>query len=49
MHKPELILEKQTEKNIWDFEIPMDQLIPVSSANQMLFSKKKIICLRVDH
>ena len=41
MHKPESVLENETHKFLWDFEIQVDQLIPDRSPDLGIICKKK--------
>ena len=50
-HKPESVLEKETHKILWSFEIRMDHRIPTSRPDQVFINKrrrKKPKCPRVD-
>ena len=40
MHKPEFILENETQKTIWDFEIQTNYLIPVRKEDLAIINKK---------
>ena len=42
MHKPESILENETHKNIWYFEIKMDHSIEARGTNQVLINEKNL-------
>ena len=42
MHKPESVLENETHKILWDFEIQTDHLIPARRPDQEIIYKKKI-------
>ena len=41
MHNPESILENETHKLLWDFEIQMDHLITVRQPNLVIVDQKK--------
>ena len=41
MNKSESLLENETHKNLWDFEIKKDHLISARRLNLMLIDKKK--------
>ena len=41
MHQPESVLENETQKILWDFEIQTDHLIPVRRPDRMTDEKKK--------
>ena len=41
MHKPELVLENETHKILWDLEIQMDHLIIAKRLDVMLINTKK--------
>ena len=41
MHNPESVLEKETNKILWDFEIQMDYLISARRLNLVIMNKKK--------
>ena len=41
MHDLELVLEKETHKILWDFEIRMDHLISVKWPDLIIGNKKK--------
>ena len=48
MHKPESVLENETHKILWDFEIQTDHLIPARRPDLVLINKKKRTCHIVD-
>ena len=48
VHKPETVLENDTYKTIWDFEIQMDHLIQARRPDLLLSNKKKRTCHPVD-
>ena len=48
MHNPELILEYDTHKLLWDFNIQTNHLIPARRPNLIIINKKKRICKIVD-
>ena len=48
MYKPESVLEYETQKNLWDFEIQMDRPIQIKRPNLISTYKKKRICHLVD-
>ena len=41
MHNPESVLEKETHKFLWDFEIQTDYLISARRPNLVIVIKKK--------
>ena len=41
MHNPESVLENETHKLLWDFEIQMDHLISVRQPDLILNKKKE--------
>ena len=41
MHKPESVLENETHKIIWDFQIKTDHLIPARRPDLMIVNRKK--------
>ena len=41
MRKVEFVLEKETYRILWDFEIQTDNLIPVVRLEEGLINKKK--------
>ena len=43
MYKPECVLENETHKIIWDFDIQTDHIISVREPGIVLI-KKKIMC-----
>ena len=47
-HKPESVLENDTHKILWDFEIQTDHLIPARRPDLVLINKKKRMCHIVD-
>ena len=48
MHKPESVLENETHKILWDFEIQTDHLITARRPDLVLINKKKRTCHFVD-
>ena len=42
MHNTEFILENETHKILWDFEIQMDHLISIGRPDEVILKKKKI-------
>ena len=48
MHNPAPLLENDTHKLLWDFNIQTDQLIPARRPDLMIINKKKGICKIVD-
>ena len=50
MHNPALVLEKDTHKPLWDFNIQTDYLIPARRPDLMIINKKekRRICKIVD-
>ena len=40
MHKPEFVLENETHKILWDFDIKTDLLILARRLDQVLIDKK---------
>ena len=48
MHKPESVLENETHKILWDFEIKTDHSIPAKRPDLVLINKKKRSCPLVD-
>ena len=48
MHKPESVLENETHKILWDYEIQTDHLIPARRPDLVLINKKKRTCQLVD-
>ena len=48
MHKPESVLENETHKILWDFEIQTDHLITARRPDLVLINKKERICHLVD-
>ena len=57
MHHPESILENETHKILWDFEIQTDHLISARRPDLVIVNKKKKkenlpkgeLCVPVDH
>ena len=47
MHKPEFVLESETDKILWDFEIQTDHLIPTKRPDLVIIKNKRT-CRRVD-
>ena len=41
MHKPEPVLENETHKILWDFEVHSDHLIPARRLDLVLIDKKE--------
>ena len=41
MHNPESVLEKETHKILWDFEIPMDLLFSARKSDLVIVNKKR--------
>ena len=41
MHNPESVLENETHKRRWDFEIQIDHLISARRPDQLTVNKKK--------
>ena len=41
MHKPESVLENETHKILWDFEIKTDHLIPARRPDLVLINRKE--------
>ena len=41
MHNPESLLENETRKYLWDFEIPTDHLISARRPGLVIVNKKK--------
>ena len=48
MHNPAPVLENETHKLLWDFDIHTDQLILTSKTDLIIINKKKRICKIVD-
>ena len=48
MPKPESVLENETHKILWDFEIKTDHLIPARRPDLVLIDKKERTCQLVD-
>ena len=48
MHKPESILENETYKILWDFEIQTDHLILARKLDHVFINKKKTTCYLMD-
>ena len=48
MHKPAPVLEIDTHKLRWDFDIQTDHLIPARRPDLIIINKKKRICKIVD-
>ena len=44
MHKPESVLENETNEILWDFEIQMDHPILVRKPDQVLINEKERAC-----
>ena len=45
MHQPEFVLDNETHKILWDFEIQTDHLIPARRPVRVIISKKKKIAV----
>ena len=41
MHKPESVLENETYKTLWDFEIQIDHCIPTKTTDFVIVIKKR--------
>ena len=48
MYKPKSVLENETHKILWDFEIKTDNLIPARRTNLELINKTERTCQLVD-
>ena len=48
MHNPAPVLENDTHKLLWDFNIQTDHLIPAKRPDLIIINKKKKICKIVD-
>ena len=50
MHNPAAVIENDTRKRLWDFDIQMDHIISARRSNLkiIIYIKKKIICKIVD-
>ena len=48
MHNPESVLENETHKLLWDFEIQTDHLIWANRPDLIIINKKKRACRIVD-
>ena len=48
MHNPVPVLENDTHKLLWDFNIQTDHIIPARRPDLMIINKKKRICKIVD-
>ena len=48
MHNPEPVLENNTHKLLWDFDIHTDHLISARRPDQIIINKKKRTCKIVD-
>ena len=48
MHNPESVLENETHRLLWDFEIQTDHLLLVRRPGQEIINKKKRNCRNVD-
>ena len=44
MHNPAPVLENDTHKLLWDFNIQTDHLIPARRPDLIIFNKKERIC-----
>ena len=48
MHNPAPVLEKDSHKFLWDFNIQTDHLIPARKPDLIIINKRKRICKIVD-
>ena len=48
MHNPAPVLENDTHKLLWDFDVQMDHLISARRPDLIIINKKKRICKIVD-
>ena len=48
MHNPESVLENETHKLLWDFEIQTDHLISARRTDLIMINKKERTCRIVD-
>ena len=48
MHNPALVLENDTHKLLWDFDVQTDHLISVRRPDLIIINQKKRICKIVD-
>ena len=48
MHNPAPVLENDTHKLLWDFNIQTDHIIPARKPDLIIINKKKKICKIVD-
>ena len=48
MHNPAPVLENDSHKLVWDFNIPTDHLIPAWRTDLIRINKRKGICKIVD-
>ena len=48
MHNPAPVLENDTQKLLWDFNIQTDRLIPARRPDLIIINKRKKICKIVD-
>ena len=48
MHNPVPVLENDTLKHLWDFDIQTDHLISARKPDLIIINKKKKICKTVD-
>ncbi len=48
MHKPAPVLENDTHKLLWDFEIHTDHLVSARRPDLIIINKKKRTCKIVD-
>ena len=48
MHNPALVLENDSHKLLWDFDIQTDHLIPARRPDLIIINKKKRNCKTVD-
>ena len=44
MHNPESLLENETQKPLWDFNIQTDHLISIRQPDLVIINKKKRTC-----
>ena len=48
MHNPAPVLENDSHKRLWDFNIQTDHLIPARRPDLIIINKRKIFCQTVD-
>ena len=48
MHKPESVLDNETHKSLWDFEVQTDHFIPARRSNLAIVNKKLKACQTAD-